>query len=397
MTAGDRRRSVGILTHTAIADDPRVRRQVEAFSKAGWRVLAFGAKGGRAAPPAGELLEAHLPSYDRTFRSRLRRLVRLGRLQVQPWAPEAVFWNLPENYGAILELAEPYRPDLWLANDWTMLPLATRLAERDRTPFIYDTHEFASDEFPENWKWRTFMRPLVSKIEAAGIARAAEITCVSDGIADRLAAVYGLARRPVVVRNVPRYEEVPFRPCGERIKVLYHGLVMPNRGLEALIGSVALWRSEFELTIRGPVSDTYLAELRRLAGAGGVAQRVHFDPPVPFTDLVRAASTFDIGIFVLSPHSHQNRYVLPNKLFEYTMAGLCVCVSDLPEMAAVIAHYGQGRLIAGLSATDIATVVNGLDRSAVEEHKRRALAAARELSWEHEERRMMEIADALTA
>lgn len=241
------------------------------------------------------------------------------------------------------------------------------------------------------------MRPLVHKIEAASIGRAAEITCVSDGIADRLAAVYGLARRPVVVRNVPRYEEMPFRPCGDRIKVLYHGLVMPNRGLEALIGSVSLWRDEFELTIRGPVSDAYLAELRRLAEAGGVTQRVHFDPPVPFTELVRAASAHDVGIFVLSPHSQQNRYVLPNKLFEYTMAGLCVCVSDLPEMAAVIAHYGQGRLIAGLSATDIATVVNGLDRSAVEEHKRRALAAARELSWEHEERRMMEIADALTA
>jgi hypothetical protein len=54
------------------------------------------------------------------------------------------------------------------------------------------------------------------------------------------------------------------------------------------------------------------------------------------TDLVREAAAFDVGLFALPRHSNHNRYALPNKFFEYSMAGLALCVSDLPEMGALV-------------------------------------------------------------
>ena len=107
-------------------------------------------------------------------------------------------------------------------------------------------------------------------------------------------------------------------------------------------------------------------------------------PPVPLVDLVAAAANFDIGLFALPGHSQQNVHVLPNKFFEYTMAGLALCVSDLPEMTALLRQHDLGRLIPEDTPEAIATAINGVDRAAIDAHKMHALAAARTLNWEVE-------------
>ncbi|MFO1149367.1 MAG: glycosyltransferase [Alsobacter sp.] len=396
-TAGLRPTRVGILTHTAVADDPRVRRQIEAFGDAGWDVVAVGTEGGRSSPPDAHLDLAPARPADRSIAGRLHRLSVLSVSKVAPFTADRMFWLLPEQYGDFLKRARRYQPDLWIANDWTMLPVATALVRERPAPVLYDSHEFAYDEFPENWKWRIFVRPLVRKLEAEGISRVGAVTCVSAGIARRLQAVYGLQDEPTVVRNMPRYEDVPFRACGEDIKVLYHGIVTPNRGLEQIIRSLSLWRPQFTLAIRGPADGSYLSALKALAEAEGVAGRVRFEPPVPLVRLVQAAADHDVGIFVLPAHSQQNEFVLPNKLFEYAMAGLCLCVSDLPEMAAVVRTNDLGRLIDGTSPERIAAAVNSLDRASIDRAKVRSLTAARDMCWEREREKLLAIASRLVS
>lgn len=212
------------------------------------------------------------------------------------------------------------------------------------------------------------------------------VSCVSDGIADRLVDAYRLPERPLVIRNLPKYSETPWRARSSRapIRMLYHGVVAPGRGLEAAIASAAHWRTGIELSIRGPAEPGYLATLRDLVLASGVSDRIAFLPPVPMTELVAAARAFDVGFFALAGDTEQNRYVLPNKLFEYVMAGLALCVSDLPEMARVLRAFDLGVLIADLEPRSIAAAVNGLDDESLERYRRNALTAARELCWERE-------------
>ena len=116
----------------------------------------------------------------------------------------------------------------------------------------------------------------------------------------------------------------------------------------------------------------------------GLGERVVLAPPVPMTDLVREAAEFDVGLFALPGHSQQNVHVLPNKFFEYAMAGLALCVSDLPEMTAQLQRHGLGRLIEAVSPDKIAESINGFDRDGINACKARSLEAAKVLNWEAE-------------
>lgn len=417
-----RKPSVGIVSMSPIADDPRVRRQGDAFHAAGWEVKAFGLPGRVAQAPAWPIGTPEdaaalpdrpvMPATDYEI-PLLRRLpvqflklaqrhqerrqnyqrayeLRLLEVYIDPGLAERIYWTLNGTFWDILALARRFPADLWLANDWTALPIAARIAGEQGVPYVYDTHEFAAEEFNERRSWRYVQRPVRVETERKFIRGAAVVSTVSSGIAQRLQTIHGLNVRPLTIRSTPDYQEMPFRPTGERIRVLYHGAVWEHRGLEECIRSVARWRPEFDFTIRGPVGDEYRATLEAEIDAAGVRGRVHIVPPVPMIDLVREASAFDIGLFALPGHSAHNEYALPNKFFEYTMAGLALCMSDLPEMTALIRQYGHGVVFPGTDKIAIATAINALDAEVIDGLKQRSLAAARELSWERESRSMMD-------
>lgn len=322
------------------------------------------------------------------FLRRARRAKDLVLVHLDPAHAETTYWTLNDRFERLYQIARAHRPDIWLANDWTALPIARRLAAEQGVPYAYDTHELAVDEYAERLVWRWTQRPVIAEVERAGIAGSAVTCCVSQGIADRLHHLYGLREKPLLIRNMPQYEAHPYRATGERIEVLYHGVVNVGRGLEACIDSVALWRPEFRLTIRGPGPAPYLAALAARIEAAGLGERVALALPVPMIDLVREASHFDIGLFALPGHSQQNVHVLPNKFFEYTMAGLALCVSDLPEMSALLQRHDLGRLIPDVTPDAIAAAINGFERAEIDACKRRALEAAKLLNWEAESDRL---------
>jgi glycosyltransferase involved in cell wall biosynthesis len=230
---------------------------------------------------------------------------------------------------------------------------------------------------------------MVRALERAFIRDAAVVSAVSPGIAKALDDIYHLAAPSLVVRNTPPFEAARFRPTCTQVRVLYHGLIAPGRGLEAVIESVALWRPEFDLTIRGPGDAAYLQQLQRLAEQQEINHRVSFAAPIPMTTLVRAATDFDIGLFALPGNSRHNELALPNKFFEYVMAGLALCVTDLPEMGQLIRRHELGRTFARATPAEIAAAINASDRTQLDQYKRNALAAAAELCWERESERLI--------
>ncbi len=326
-----------------------------------------------------------------------RYLMRSQLPRVLPGRGETSYWALNSRFAELYAIAARRRPHVWLANDWTALPIARRLAREQGARLVYDTHELAADEYTERLRWRILERPTVVAVERLGLRDASLVTCVSDGIADRLRDHYGLPERPIVIRNVPDYQEMPFRPTDATIRILYHGIVAPGRGLESCIRSVPLLRPEFRLTIRGPGSADYLASLRKLIAELGADDRVDLAPAVPMIGLVREANSFDVGLFALPDHSLHNRFALPNKFFEYTMAGLALCLSNLPEMKRLVAEFNLGRLFAGTEPSAIAAALNGFDRDMIDQYKRQSLKAARELNWQSESVKLVTRCEALAS
>jgi len=425
---------IGVIALSRVLDDPRVRRQCEALQNNGFQVFAIGEDDERServnwtvaqrpshtaaeaqslrtilknsASPAvwsvGQSifrgLKASLKAIlGKSLRQLLRRLILVARAQrcrVQPQYAERLFWSWKSNIDNLYQKAKPLRCDIWLANDWITLPIAARLATENGGIYVYDTHEFALEEYQERLIWRFAQKPIVAALEKNFIGGAKQVTAVSSGIADRLTEIYQLPKAALTVRNMPHYVEVPFRPTPPVVRVLYHGIVAPGRGLEAAIDSVPKWSLDRQFYIRGPGSDDYLAAIRKRIEEAGLQSRVFVIPPVPMTELVVAASEFDVGFFALPGHSLHNEYALPNKFFEYAMAGLALCVSRLPEMTLILSKHELGSTFATVTPELIAAAVNELSREKIDQYKRNSLVAAKELCWEAES---LNFVSALTA
>jgi glycosyltransferase involved in cell wall biosynthesis len=299
----------------------------------------------------------------------------------------------------LADVARSVKADIYLANDWHTLPVALTLAQQHDGYVCYDTHEYAIEEYRQYLDWRITRIPIAKAVEKTGLEKALVASTVSQGIADDMVGVYGLNKPILQIRNVPNRAHTEFKPCGSgKIRVLYHGLIVKDRGLEHCVRSVRYWRDEFIFLLRGPISDDFKKELEKIARESGVEDRVKFLPSAPMMDLVRLArEDGDIGLFTPLKLSRHYIYVLPNKLFEYIQAGLAICVADLPDMSRVVREHDLGHVIPVVKPKAIAEAINRFTRADIDRYKRNSIAASHELCWEVESQKMLSAYEAALA
>ena len=262
-----------------------------------------------------------------------------------------------------------------------------------RARLVYDTHEYATGVPYRKavWAW------MAGTLERLLIRRCDAVITVSDGIADRLQSRYRLARRPIVLRNVPDLPPPGPAPSlrdelgmGDRPLVLHQGAVADGRGADNLVRALALMDSAHLLFLGA--DGAYAEQLEQLAAQLGVGERAHFHPPVQLARLLSYTEQADVGVSLLEDTCENHRLALPNKLFEYLAAGLPVVVSDLPEMSRLVQERGVGWVTDSSSPEEIARVLE----VALAEHgddglHERVRAAAAELNWPHERSRLTDL------
>lgn len=376
---------VCLVSFSPLASDARVRRHRDLLKDHGVDVVGVGFRAPEATD-AWPIIEIDDPPWGTVEKAQL--IPRLLPARLGPRAAERAYWSFPR-HRALYEAARGLQADLFVANDWNALPIAARLADEAGARFAYDSHEYAVEERADRVTWRVLWPALIRAIEDQFIRDAAYVTTVSDGIADLLQRDYGLRDRPVVVHNAPEYQPLPAAELHDPMTVLFHGSLQRDRGLELLIDSVQLWSLDRRLVIRGRGEPRYAEELSERASRSGVRTRVDFVPPVPANDVVSAARrTADVGIHPMPPINRQTRFALPNKFFEYILAGLSVVVMADTEMGSLVLRYRNGALIERPTPQSIADVINCLDPETLRRHKEASMAAAAELSWAHEKSRL---------
>lgn len=327
-------------------------------------------------------------------RARYYWQLRWGLL-ISPKNYPRAYWESNKVYGQFFDAIdkEINRCDLWIANDWDMLPIVQKLQKKYSGKIWYDSHEFATDEFSEQSEFRKWKQPLVRAVEADLITLCDRVSTVSPGLCDALQSLYGLEQTPHCVRNIPPYTKTPYRAANAPVKILYQGVVAQGRGLEALIKSAALWEGGNSLTIRGPESvpgykntlqDLIDAAIRERARSKLQVIEIELAPSVPFSELVTAAAEFDVGVMALPQNSVHQRFALPNKIFEYMMAGLAVLISDSQNMRDIIDRNRCGDVFENLEPESIAQTINALTPDRVNDFKRASLNAVETLNWETE-------------
>ncbi|MFN7185874.1 MAG: asparagine synthase-related protein, partial [Alphaproteobacteria bacterium] len=422
--AQDTRPIAWIISYTPVCKEPRVIRQAAALTNAGWRVVVFGLEGEKPPPKEWDFipLSDSLPLEGRDkmqwlFGKRMGKL--LFSLYIRTCGATRTVGMLFARFGIFPKLrvlgARVYQrmqlpfhwkrriisaycsnspamqPQLVLCHDYFTADIGLSIARRTQAKIVVDCHEYACGQHVHIPNWVKWHLPYVYRLQDFYLNRADAVTTVCEGIAALIRTDHHLKCPVEVVRSTPFYEAQPFRPTGEIITVLYHGEIFPTRGLHVAIRSMQYWRPEFRMVLRGNADAAYLEELNILARNLGVENRLTIEPAVPFKDIISAANKADIGYFVHEDLSPQRRFTLPNKFFEYVMAGLALCVSDLPEMARLVKQYEMGQLVSDCDPKAIAEVINRFDRPMIDSMKQRALEAARMLNWEAEKQRMLKL------
>ena len=333
------------------------------------------------------------------------RGVNMKHVVTPPWLNSRVFRVVPLIKAMHKVLLSALRliqtpADIYHAHDTLALFNCYIAARVHRKPFIFDAHELPFSESASALIERLsgFFKFVLARI----IARFAGIITVSAPIGHEICVNYGYPK-VTLVRNIPPYREVQqgdyLRQClnlGPEVRIaLYQGGLMFNRGLDRLVRAAKFLAPNVVIVMMGPHVGSTRAELESLIASEGVAERVKILPPVPYDVLLEWTASADIGLIVYAPDFSLNvKMCLPNKLFEYLMAGLPVLASPLDAVAEIIDAYDVGRVVSSLGPEDIGAAINTMvmDQSACSRMRSNALQAAkRDLCWEKESRRLLNL------
>ena len=113
-------------------------------------------------------------------------------------------------------------------------------------------------------------------------------------------------------------------------------------------------------------------------------RNIHVHDPVPHELLVSLVRHADIGLCLIEAVSLSDYYCLPNKLFEYSFAGLPILASNFPEMARVVEEFHLGRC-SDLDGDSIRVAIKSIERSPPAATDRDLTP----LSWEAQERKLV--------
>ncbi len=285
--------------------------------------------------------------------------------------------------------------DMYHANDVAALPACYLAARLRRKPLIFDAHELPlGDVIYSNRLHFRLLRAMSVWLLRAMLPACSGIVTVSPPLARELRQSYG-GKHAALVRNIPPYQ----RPCGDdRLRrrggfaretriALYQGYLQQDRGLDGLVRAARFLAPGMAIVMLG--RGEYQAELEALIAREGVGDRVKILPAVPYAELLEWTASADIGLIVLPPsYSGNDRVALPNKLFEYLMAGLPVLASPLEAVEEIISAYRVGRILPSLEPEALGQSISAMlaDRPALASMRQHALAAsARELRWDVEE------------
>ncbi len=295
--------------------------------------------------------------------------------------------------------ASQYSPRVFVANDLPMLPVAKQLAEACGARLVYDSHELYSEqEFSGREKRRW------AEIEAKYIGACNVLITVNQSIATELERRYSVSDVKVIY-NAERTRQTPavsrrfheaFGLSADKKIVLLQGGLSAGRNLEGLV--VAMRYVQNPVVVLVVLGDGLLLHsLQKMAQQEGLKERVYFHAAVPQNELLALTAAADAGVIPYQATCLNNYYCTPNKLFEFIAAGLPILATDLPEIRKMVQELKIGLVGDTGSPQKLAALMDDFfsDEQRFAFWKARVSVARQLICWEQEEKKLVEIYEAL--
>jgi glycosyltransferase involved in cell wall biosynthesis len=353
------RRSL-ILSFTSIPRDPRVLRQLD-FLKADWELTTCGL--GKVNEIQGFVLD--------TATATLRRRWLTG-WRVATNQHDIRYWEDPLVKRAKSLLAGK-KYDLIIANDIETLPLALFLGDGCSAKVLFDSHEYAPKEWEDQWRWRLLHQRYKTYLFEKYVPLANGCLTVSPGIAAAISPFCQL--EPEVITNSPAWH--PLEPSAvdpDNIRLIWHGVANRSRQIEQMIKAVKLAGPMFSLDlILVPGDPKYI---QHISNSINDCPTIRIVEPVITEEVPRFINQYDLGLYLLPPTSFNNRYALPNKIFEFIHARLGIIIGPSPDMADIVKTFDLGLVSPDFSIKSLTTAIQSLNLDSIERYKSNSCHAA---------------------
>lgn len=288
-----------------------------------------------------------------------------------------------------VKIARAKRPAIHNVHSVALMPIGVVLKWLCGSKLVYDAHELET----ETNGLKGFRKRAAKWVERATIGFADLVIVVGPGIESWYRQHY--KDLPIVtVLNAPRYARVERSsllrenlgiPDGLRI-ALYQGALAPGRGVRELLDAAPRLEDAGYAVVfmgYGPMQAEVEEAARRHAN-------VYFHAAVPPSDVLEHTASADVGIASTRDGSLNHRLCLPNKFFEYIVAGIPAIATALPEMERIMTDEGIGVCLSDWSADAVVEALKAIDAMRGAELSTRLHRAAEKYCWEKQETVMID-------
>jgi glycosyltransferase involved in cell wall biosynthesis len=261
------------------------------------------------------------------------------------------------------------------------LPILSKFSSTTKT--IFNAHEFYLKEFEENEVWVKYSQPYYNYILNKYYKHIHITFCVSKIISDEYAKIFDV--KSIEINNATGYQNLSPIENKEIVKIIHHGGAIRTRQIEIMINAINLLPKTYQLYLMLVKTDkVYYDELLKYK-----SEKIFFIEPVAVEEIAKKINNYDIGLFILPPINYNWLNALPNKLFEFIQARLCVVVSPNPDMKRIVESNKVGIVTDNYSAQNVAENILKLTNSDILMYKQNSHKTAKLLNAEKAQKIML--------
>lgn len=254
---------------------------------------------------------------------------------------------------------------------------------------VYDAHELETER-----NGLTGIGKKLAKIKERQLIRFVDHTLVvSESICRWYHENYD-GRQITVVKNIPcndhsflqRPAPSIFRDkfdIDSGLVFLYQGALMRGRGIELLLNAFSRVEDNKHIVFMGYGS--YEDEIKKFASR---FKNIHFHEAVRPDEVMQYTVGADIGVCLIENTCLSYYYSLPNKLYEYTLAGMPVIVSQFPEMSKLVSEFDNGWATL-VCEEDLLKLIERIDSPSVETKRQNSIKARVTIGWDVEAQKLL--------
>ncbi|WP_026899004.1 glycosyltransferase family protein [Daejeonella oryzae] len=328
-------RKICIITPGTIASNPRVVKEAEALSEAGYKVHLIYTRHVNYLIDSDEAILMEHPEWTYDFldwagsdlkakilkySTGLIKKISSFLLKFDLYSAQLTPILINRFYAWQLKKAIDCKADLYIAHYPDSLAIAARAAKINKALFAYDAEDFhRGEDIPQE------MIKAVSLLENRLLKLASYISAASPLIAEEYRKLVPDVKVVSVENMFPSKNQTPFVELSHNpIKFFWFSQTIgPKRGLEEFISIIKLLGIEYiQLTLLGNCDNHFKTQLqKKWLNSSLNPESLNFVETLPEKDIFRLAATHHFGLALEIPYSINRNICLTNKIYTYILSG----------------------------------------------------------------------------